>query len=453
MQSKCINVITLREKIFYGFGDMASNLIFQYISIFLLFFYTDIFGITAAAAGTLLLVSRIFDAINDPIIGSLVDNTRSRWGKFRPYLLYGSIPLAVFTILCFSTPQLSQSYKLLYAYITYIGLGVSYTFVNIPYSAMTAVITQDPQKRSELSSVRMVFAVIGALVVVSTAQPIVSALGRSNRQLGFLFSSIIFAFLSLLLFWLCFGMVKERVRAAEKQKIGILKIWYVLKSNTPLIIVSTAFMFDLTAYTISTSSTLYYFKYNIGNEALNTIYLLISILSMITGMLFVPMLSRRLGKRNAAVLGLIVVIISCIGIYFTPYKNITLILIWAGISGIGYALPTALSWAMVPDTVEYGEWKTGLRTEGIIYSTYSFAQKLATAIGGAAAALILELTGYIPNQVQSSTALKGILLNMTLVPAGFMILTIIIISFYRLDDNSFYEILASIDQNKAKGSM
>lgn len=451
MQRK-ISGITLREKIFYGFGDMASNLIFQFISIFLLFFYTDVFGITATAAGTLLLAARIFDAVNDPIIGGIVDITKTRWGKFRPYLLFGSFPLAIFCILTFTTPQLSEGHKLIYAYVTYIGLGVCYTFVNIPYSAMTAAITQDPQERSELSAVRMIFVVLAAMIVVGSAQSIVALLGQSSRQLGFQLASALFAILSLGLFLLCFAKVKERVKQDSIRKLSLKEIWSTLAGNKPLMIVSAAFMFNLAAYTVSTSSTLYYFKYNIGQEGLNTIYLLISILSMIVGMLFVPYFSKRLGKRNAAILGLVIAITSCFGIYLTPYRSITVIMLWAAISGFGYALPTALSWAMVPDTVEYGEWKTGRRTEGVVYSTYSFAQKLATAIGGAVTAAMLQMSGYIANQVQSTAATKGILLNMTIIPAVFMLINIIILLFYQLDDKSFSNIMTALENKKLERS-
>lgn len=436
--------LTLGNKIGYATGDMASNLIFQMITMFLMFFYTDVFGLSAAAVGTLFLVARIWDAVNDPIMGIIVDKTKTRWGKFRPYLVGGAIPLAIFATLTFTVPNVSGQWKIVYVYVTYIALGMSYTAINIPYSAMTSSLTQDGLERSSLSSVRMIFAVLGGLVVAGATNPLVAALGGNDPAKGYRLTMMIYSVIGILLFLICFATTKERYTAKSKQKVPFGESLKTITNNKPLLITTITFMLTLTASTLRSATVMYYFKYNLNRSELSTLFLLISILSMVMGMFFVPAVSKKLDKKNTVKVGLIFCMIGLSGIFFSGYDNIVLIFIFAFITGFSAAFPTATAWAMVPDTVEYAEWKTGIRAEGTIYSLYSFGQKLGTALGGMISGIVLSVTGYIANVSQTEEALRGILCMMTIIPILLYLLGFIMISFYPLSKKKYNEILKDL---------
>ncbi|MET3291116.1 UNVERIFIED_CONTAM: putative glucitol transport protein GutA [Brevibacillus sp. OAP136] len=431
------------ERIGYGVGDLSSNLIFQMTSNFLMFFYTDVYGIGPEVVATLFFVTKVWDAIFDLVLGSLIDKTKSRWGKARPYLLYGTPAFIISGILCFSTPDLDETGKVIYAYISYFVLGMAYSLVNIPYSTLTARMTQDFQERSLLSSVRMTFAMLGGLIISALTMPLVDMLGGGNPAKGWQWTMVIFSVVGGVLYLLCFMTTKERV-AVKEEKYRLADILSAILKNKPFLSVSFSFMFGLAAFGIQMAVVIYYFKYYIGREDLVTPFFTISSVASILGPIFTPYLSKKMGKRNASIFGgAISAIASAISYYGGP-SNVEIVFISNTISSIFSMVPIAIGWGMCADTIEYAEWKSGVRAEGILYAAFSFLQKVAMAVGSSVAAVILANTGYVADAAQTPQALEGIRNMMTLIPAALSVLSVIAIMFYTLNEEKYKQILVEL---------
>jgi sugar (glycoside-pentoside-hexuronide) transporter len=431
----------------YGVGDLAVNLFFQSAIIFLLFFYTDVFGISAAAAGTIFLVARLIDAVTDPIMGMIADRTKTRWGKFRPYLLFGAPPLAVIAVAMFTVPDLDEDGKVIYAYVTYILFSIAYTVVSIPYSGLTALITGDAKERTTLSAYRMAFALGGGIIVGVGTQPLVTWFGGGAE--GFQMTMGLYGVIAILLLAMTFRSTEERVAAVETAPPSFKDMISVMSRNLPLWLLIIAFLMGMLAYILRSSAVIYYFQYNLGRADLFPIYMLAILLGQLAGIVVTPWLANRWGKKNTYVIGALLGIVTAIALYFTPYDALGAIFVISGVGSFFFAAPTVLGWAMLPDTVEYAEWKQGVRAEGAIYATSSFFQKLAMAVGGALAAAVLSATGYVAGEVQSKEALDGILMMVTLGPVVVMIIGIAAISFYPLDEKMHESIRADLEARRA----
>lgn len=421
-----------RDYLGYGLGDLAINLFFQSSIIFLLYFYTDIFGISAAAAATLFLVARLVDAVTDPMMGAIADRTRTRWGKFRPYLLWGAPPLALVTLAMFTAPDLSDTGKLVYAYVTYILFSIAYTVVSIPYSSLTAVITDDGHERTILTAYRMAFALVGGIIVGVGTQPLVTFFGGGAE--GFQITIGLYGAVAILVLALTFFNTKERVEAAVEKAPSIKEMLSVLVGNFPLWLVIIAFFAGMLAFTIRSSAVIYYFSYNLGRPDIFPLFMLAILAAQFLGILFTPYLSARLGKKLTYIGGAVLGMASGIALYLTPFDALGAIFMISIVGSICFAAPTVLGWSMLPDTVEYAEWKRGVRADGAIYATASFFQKLAMAIGGALAGLILAGSGYVANEAQSPDALHGILAMVSLIPVAALGVGTIAIWFYPIDE-------------------
>jgi GPH family glycoside/pentoside/hexuronide:cation symporter len=363
--------VSFREKVGYGAGDMACNLVFQPIAVYLLFFYTDIYGLAPAAASVLFLVARVWDAINDPIMGFVVDHTKSRWGKLRPYILWGALPLGILGVLCFTVPQWGNPAKLAYAYVTYIGLGMLFTLVNVPYAALTSAMTQDTTQRTSLSAYRMIGATVGGMVAIVGLPLLAEALGGENQARGYQLSMVLFAVVGTALLMWTFFSTRERV-TAPKAKLNLKAVSTILAQNRPLIFLSLFFLFFLGYEAVSNSSAIFYLKYHYDREDLISLFTLALIVPMLITTAFVPALAKRLGKRKLLFIGILVNLVSPIGILLFP-GNIVILFATKAVSGVGYGVMNVLAWAFVPDTVEYGQYKTGIRSEGMVYSIVGFS--------------------------------------------------------------------------------
>jgi GPH family glycoside/pentoside/hexuronide:cation symporter len=442
VESSTESRVSIKEKLGYGAGDMACNLVFQPIAVYLLFFYTDIFGLAPAAASVLFLVARVWDAINDPIMGFVVDRTRSRWGKLRPYILWGALPLGVLGVLCFTVPQWGNPAKLAYAYVTYIGLGMLFTLVNVPYAALTSAMTQDTKQRTSLSAYRMIGATLGGMVAIVGLPLLAEALGGENQARGYQLSMILFAVVGTALLMWTFFSTRERV-AAPKAKVNLKAVSKILSANRPLIFLSLFFLFFLGYEAVSNSSAIFYLKYHYDREDLISLFTLALIVPMLITTAFVPALAKRLGKRKLLFIGILVNLVSPIGILLFP-GNIVILFATKAVSGVGYGVMNVLAWAFVPDTVEYGQYKTGIRSEGMVYSIVGFFLKTGFALGGLIPGLVLNLTGYVANQAQTETALAGIQSLMTYIPAALVLLGLVMMVFYNLDEDKYEEIVAEL---------
>lgn len=440
--------LPMSEKIGYAVGDLGTNLIFQTVAMFLLFFYTDVFGIAPAAASLLFLIARIWDAVNDPMMGFLVDRSNSKRGKFRPYLLRGAIPFAIFAILCFSTPNIPYAWKIVYAYVTYIGVGMMQTYIGIPYGALTSAMTQDPGQRTSITAIRMLLAVLGGLIVAIGVPILTQNLGGNNLAKGYQYTMMIFASIAAVLYFITYATTKERVSVEQKEKIKVSDIPKVLFKNRPLMVVSALFVIIFGNTAIMGASAKYYFDYYLERPELFGAFIAISMVFMLICLPFVPMLSKKIGKKTVLTVGLAISTVTPIGMFFLPATSITGLFIVRVIGAIGFAPLAGIIWSLVPDTIEYGELKTGKRTAGLVYAINGFFFKFGMALGGLVPGVLLQVSGYVAHAAQTPEALFAIKSLMTIVPFVLTVIGIIIFQLYNLDEKKYKEVLKQLNQIK-----
>ena len=439
------SLLTWKEKLGYGLGDFGSNVVWSMTITFQLYFYTDVFGISAAAAGTLLLITRVFDALNDPVMGMITERVTTRWGKFRPYLLFGTPVLGILLVLTFTTPKFGYDGKLLYAYVTYISLSVLYTIVNLPYGALASAMTQNPDDRNALSAYRSFGARAGDGLFVGLLTPaLVVALGRGDNARGFQLAAVIYALVGSAALWFTFFTCRERYVASGDRKISIRQLVDMLWHNGPFFLLFASFLFFVSAAFARNSVSVYYMTYNVQRADLLGPLLASGTIASLIGIPFSRPLARRIGKRNTFVVGLLGWALSSVAMYLTPYVAAKTLFAYYVAGYVAFGLSFGLFWSLISDTVEYGEWKTGVRAEGGIYSIASFLMKFCSAVAGIVPAMVLSLTGYIPNAAQSETALDGINWIMTVLPAVFAVIAIAPLMLYRLDEALFVRIVAEL---------
>jgi sugar (glycoside-pentoside-hexuronide) transporter len=435
------SALSRREMLGYAIGDTGINFYFMASLTFALYFYTDVFGIAPGVAASVLLVARVVDAVTDPMMGRIADHTRTRWGKLRPWLLFGPIPLGLVTIAMFSTPDLSETGKIVWAYATYIGFSIAYTVVTIPYSALTATLTDDHGTRTSLSTVRMLCAMTGGMLI-ATLLPTLSGMFESP-QLGFPLVMAGFGVVGTALIWTSFAVTRERV-GVDAPPPSLHQSLTALTHNGPLIAAIVMFTLGMFAFTIRQTVAPYYFKYNLGREDLIGVFFAATMPATLVGLLGVPWLARRFDKAGGMAIGAAVSLLAAVGLYACPYDRLDLIFGFSILGALGGAPIAVLGWAMIPDTVEYAQWKTGARADGTVYSMASFFQKLGKALGGAGAGVALGVAGFVANQEQSAEALWGIVALLTLAPAAILVVVLAATFFYRLDAHTHGRIVEEL---------
>lgn len=446
--AKEANRLGLRSLVGYGAGDAANNLAFTTATMFLLVYYTDVAGISAAAAGTLLLVVRIFDAFADVFAGRVVDKTYSRrFGKFRPFILFGSLPLLLLSVAVFSVPQIGETGMLLYAYLTYAALGLAYSLVNIPYGSLAGAMTRDAGERAKLASARTV----GALVVGGALGIFVAPLITPDRDLQsiFTFMTVGFVVVGFALYMFTFFTARETV-VRDVAHVSTRQSFSILKSNRPLLLLCLSSFIFLTGMLALSTVQLYYLRDVLLALPL---YAALSIVQIIAGFALagiVPTIVRRFGKRRSYIAGGGVMVLGGAITFLAPPSMVPLAFAGLVLCQIGIALVNMLVWALEADTVEYGEWKTGVRAEGIIYAVFSFTRKTGQAVGGALAAYALAFGGYVAGaSTQTESAEWGIRAAVGLLPAAMAIIAIAIMLFYPLTDTRHREIVSEIAARRA----
>jgi len=425
--------LSLKEKIGYSLGDTASNLFFQTFILFLPIFYTDVFGLPAAAMGTMFLFTRIFDAVNDPIMGTIADRTNTRWGKFRPFLLVFAVPFGIVGVLTFTTPGLDASGKLLYAYITYNALMVMYTIVNVPYSALMGVITPNSLERTEVSSFRFVAAFMGGVIVQASTISLVKYFGQGNDAVGWQWAMGCLAALAVVLLWITFSTTKERVQPPKEQKSEFKKDLRDLFTNRPWLLIAGATVLQLTYIVMRSSSIAYYFKYYVGGQQLNLFgqvidlsyeaftssFLLSGSIVTILGVILTKWFSKMFDKKNTYAGFLIASAAVNAVFYFVRPQDVILIYVLNLLVSFFFGPVSVLQWAMYTDTADYSEWKNQRRATALLMAASLFALKLGLALGGTLVGWILAYYGFVANQAQSPQAMAGIVLLLSLFPAIF----------------------------------
>ena len=435
------------EKIGYGLGDFGSNVVFQTILILLPAFYTDVFGLAPAAMGTMFLAVRLLDTLTDPIMGMVADNTNTKWGKFRPYLLWFAIPFSVVFVFTFITPDFSENGKLAYAYLTYAALMVLYTVVNIPYCALGGVITSDSQERVSANSYRFFIATSAGVLISYFAPDLIEYFGNGNEQDGYPYAMSVFGVLAVLAFFGCFALTKERVKQVASTKGSLSVDFKTLLKNDQWLVVALLFLVLLVPIVLRGASQVYYVKWFIGDAELIAAFLTTGTFCQMIGAGFASSLTKKLGKVPAYILVQSIIVVGSIALYFVSNSNLYAIFILFGVVNFFVQMGAPILFTMAADTVEYGELKTGRRVTGLVFSGALFALKLGVAVGGWLIGLILAYYGYDGKaEAQSPEAIQGIVLSLTLFPAIGHFLLIPIVSFYKLNKKRCDEIRAELDQ-------
>ncbi|WP_434938134.1 glycoside-pentoside-hexuronide (GPH):cation symporter [Shewanella sp. HL-SH8] len=433
-------MISIKEKIAYGLGDTASNIVFQTVMLFLTFFYTDIFGISPAFVGTMFLAVRLIDAITDPLMGALADRTNTKWGKFRPYLLWFALPFGVISVLAFTTPDLSEDGKMIYAFVTYTALMMVYTAINIPYCALGGVLTADPKERVSVQSYRFVFAMLGGLLVSGLTLPLVEFLGQGDQAKGYQLTIAAMSILGVAMFLTCFWGTKERLHPPVDQQSSFKQDLANLLQNDQWRILSIAAVCLLSGMVLRTSLAIYYVKYFLNMPDSITLFITLGMLGNIFGCMLAEPLAKKVCKVKAYISLQIIAAALCIASYFVtaeqPILAFAMFIVW----GFTFNMATPLLWAKMADAVDYGQYKTGVRITGMIYSSIIFFIKLGVAVGGAAAGWLLSGYGYQADTAQTPETLEGILLSFTIFPALGSIAVAFVMRWYTLDSTKVDEI-------------
>ena len=428
------------EKLGYGLGDTASNFYFQVFNIFLLYYYTDIFGLSAAAVGTMFLVTKIIDAASDPIMGLIADRTNSRWGKFRPYLLWAAVPYGICGYAMFAGPDLSETGKLVYAYCTYTLMMLAYTAINVPYSALMGVISPSSVERTRVASYRFFCAFSAAWLIGTFVTPLKNILGGGDEALGFKLTMAIFAVISVALFWITFATTKERVQPVQ-QDTHIRRDFRALLSNGPWIALFAAAIFTLMNVAVRNGTIMYYFKYYVGDDGTRiflifdktAVFMSLGLLTMVIGTTMTKTLCDYFEKRSLLLTLTILNAITMAAFYVTPPDQYWLMLVINCVGTLIIGPTPALVWAMYTDTADYGEWKSGRRTTGLIFSSLLFAQKMGLAFGAGMTGVILGWYGFVANEVQTDMAMAGIRFLFSVLPALLALAGAAAIFFYKID--------------------
>ncbi|WP_018360658.1 MFS transporter [Porphyromonas macacae] len=453
------NKVPLISKIAYGFGDVGCNFSWSFVVSFLMIFYTDVFGISMTAVATLILVSRVWDAINDPIIGNLSDRTKSRWGRYRPWLLFGAPITALTLVLCFwAHPDMSDTGKIVYMAITYGLLVLGYTCVNLPYGTLCGAMTQDIDERAQINTSRSVAAMIAIGIINIVTVPLVKYCGDgtlSNAK-GFLSVAMIYGLIFTLCHWFCFAKTKEVVEIpTEQEKVPLKQQFKALAQNKPFIMaVIGQLLFGFILYGRN-ANLIYYFKYVEGHEDLFTFFSTVIIIPSIIGAALFPMVFHLTGNkgRAASVFSFLMGISMVVLYFFSPNTDPILFYVFAALAQFFFSGFNTAIYAIVPDCVEYGEWKTGIRNDGFQYSFISLANKVGMALGTSLLALTMGWAGYEPNAEQSELVKKVIHHAFSTVPGILWIITAAILLLYRLNKTQYKAIvndLALRESNKTR---
>jgi sugar (glycoside-pentoside-hexuronide) transporter len=400
--------LSLSEKIGYGLGDMAANFVFQAMLALQFSFYTDTFGLTPKQAGTLFLVVGLCVAVLNPVMGVIADRTNTRWGKFRPYLLWTALPFAIFGVLTFTTPSLSPAGKLVFAYVTYTLLRIVYTVNNVPYASLTGVITGDPDERTSIASWRQIFANAAGFIVQSLAVPLIAVFGQGNSAKGYQWTMGLFAVLGGVLFVISFAATKERIQPDPKQKSALGQDLAGLMKNGPWIALFLATLFYFIAIVMRSSVMLPYFKYAAGDQNLFSWFNGFGLASLLVGVAMSSKLSARFGKRNLFLVSMVLTGILAAVLFVLPAHSTTVIFASEILRQFAFGISCPVLWSMMGDVADYGEWKTGRRATGTVTAAVVFALWAGLALGGWITGLLFDAYGYVANATQTATSLTGI---------------------------------------------
>lgn len=443
--------LSFKEKLAYGLGDTASNFYFQAFNLFLAYYYTDIFGLKPGPVGTLMFVVPIAVAALNPVVGLLADRTSTRWGKFRPWILWGALPYGVLGYVMFANPDFGPAGKLVYAYATYTAVLVAYLAINTPYGALMGVISPSSEERTAVASYRFACAFLGALLIgwlVPTLKDVLVADGGHAAE-GFRNTMALFAVISVGMFVYTFANTKERVVSPPPVKGSLGLDLRDLTRNGPWLVLFFVAFLNLTNTGMRNGAGIYYFKYVAGQEQALGLFNLVGFLCFIAGALSTKLFTRFFSRRSLMIW---LTIINALGIgacYFVNPANLPLLYACNIVASFAAGPTPAIVWSLYADTADYGEWKFGRRATGLIFSVTVFVQKVGLAIGAATIGWLLGYLGFEANAAQTPRVLHGITLLFSLLPGVFALLAGVAIFFYRLDEPQVKQIERDLALRKA----
>ncbi|WP_051624035.1 glycoside-pentoside-hexuronide (GPH):cation symporter [Clostridium akagii] len=443
--------LTFREKITYGFGDLGNGFMFDMGQLYLLKFYTDVAGIPPVVAGGIFLFTKFFDAIADPIVGTLIDARKGTTasGKYRPVMMISCIFLAIISVFVFLAPNFSLRGKIIYAYATYMIWGVAYSCTNIPYGTLASTMTQDPQERTTLAASRQLGSTLALLISGVFVIPMISKF--PNQNIGYPVAIAVMAFLGVGAFYTTFKNCKEHVPVVKGkvEKMSLKGISKTIFTNKPLLVLILMTIFSISAFNLRSAMLIYFCQYNLGNTILMAYISFISVGCSLLGVVAMPILSKRFGKKNTVIIGFAISIIADLINFIIPLHLVSFVILQS-VAYFGLSIPNGMTWALVSDAIDYGEWKTGEKRGAITYSVFNFSRKIAQSIAGFACGIGLSLTGYIPKIKQTSGALLGIKGLLLLYPAvALCVAMIVIIALYNLSDKRYLEIAQDLRERNA----
>ena len=458
-------MIRLREKIGYGFGDMASSMFWKLFGAYLMIFYTDVFGLPAAMVGTMFLVTRIWDSVFDPIVGVVADRTTSRWGKFRPYILFLAVPFGIIGALTFYTPPFGDTGKLVYAYVTYSLMMMVYSAINVPYASLLGVMSPNPNERNTLSTFRMMFAYIGSFIALLLFMPMANVFsGHSGsveaQQTGWFMAAAVIAAACVLLFFGCFSWTKERVKPINDKKTSLKTDIRDLLHNHPWWILFVAGVGALVFNSIRDGAAVYYFKYYIVEENFETVslfgvsfvlsglFLALGQMANIVGVVLAAPVSNRFGKKQTFAFSMLMTAVLSIVFYWFDKDDIVLIFVFQCIISMFAGSIFPLLWSMYADCADYSELNTGNRATGLIFSASSMSQKFGWAIGTALTGWLLSYFGFEANAVQSAETIDGIKMFLSWLPAAASVVSVIFILCYPLGEQKVAKIIEQLNAKR-----
>ena len=429
------SALSFREKLGYGMGDAGCNMIGGAIMLFLNYFYTDVFGLAPALVGTLLLSVRVLDAVTDPIMGAIADRTQSRWGRFRPWLLWVSVPYVLFSVLMFTTPDWSYENKVIWAFVTYFFMSLTYTAINIPYCSLGGVITNDPGERVSCQSYRFVMVGIATLILSLSLLPMAEWFGGDDKARGYQLAMSVLALIGLGMFLFCFATVRERIRPAvpthDDLKNDLRDVW---KNDQWVRILLLTFCNVCPGF-IRMAATMYYVTWVMGQSThFATLFISLGVVGMMIGSTLAKLLTDRWCKLKVFFwTNIALALFSCGFYWIDPHATVAVIVAYF-LLNVLHQIPSPLHWSLMADVDDYGEWKTGKRITGISFSGNLFFLKVGLAVAGAMVGFLLSIYGYDAGaKQQSSQAVNGIMLLFTVIPGVGYLITAGVVRLLKVD--------------------
>lgn len=439
----------------YGLGDLASQFVWTFVGSYLTIFYTDIVGLAPLAVSVIMLGARIWDAFNDPMMGAIAERTRSKFGRFRPYIAIGSPFLAIFGVLTFTNPfGGSTAAGVIWAAVTYVIAGMLYTLTNIPYGALAAVMTEDASQRNLLNTSRNVGMNAGMVIVNACSAGLLLKFSAQGAEVadahGYMMTAVIYGLIAVPLFILVAATGKEVIQPeGEPAKFSFKETISNLVTNKYLMLITAIMIVQMTAFMGRIAVAAFYVIYCMGSFTMIATFMTIPSIGAIIGSFFVPFFAKRVGKRNVLMGSMFMGAVGLIVIYLAPYDNMTMIMVGCWIFGLfNVGMPMSLS--MLADSVDYMELKTGVRTDGTAYATYGLATKIGNALGGALGVMILGFFGYVANAQQTPEAMRGINIVVNLIPAILYLVSVGLCMLWKMTDKDADDIRAQLRANRGE---